>query len=254
MQLILTPTAEQASIAAARQIAGTLQGLPHPVLGLATGRTMEGIYAVLAQIHQTENLDFSALTSFNLDEYVGLPPADPRSYHHYMQTRLFQSINANPEYLHVPNGTAPNLDAECAAYEAAIRAAGGIDLQLLGIGDTGHIGFNEPPSAFDTRTRVVTLDEATRQQNAAMFGNDPSAVPTHAITMGVGTILDAKHLLLVATGPAKANILAAALEGPITPDVSASAIRLHARCTIIADEASAAALSPELKDQATRIA
>lgn len=247
MKLIITPDAASATHVAAHLLADTIRQRPDAVLGLATGRTMEGVYAALADIHRAEALSFSGIASFNLDEYVGLPPSDPRSYRHYMQTHLFDHVDADERHIHVPNGIAADLKTECAAYEAAIRTHGGISLQLLGIGDTGHIGFNEPPSPFDTRTRVVELDAATRQQNAEMFGGDPDAVPSEAITMGVGTILDAKRLLMVATGAAKADIVAAALEGPITPDVSASAIRLHGDVVVVLDEASAGALSPETR-------
>lgn len=252
MKLIIENDAGTAATAAAQLIAEEIGAHDTPVLGLATGRTMEGIYARLAQAHEQGTLDFSCVTSFNLDEYVGLSAEDPRSYHYYMQDHLFRFVNIDLHRTHLPDGAATDLDAECAAYEAQIARSGGIDLQLLGIGDTGHIGFNEPPSSFDTRTRCVELDEATREQNAAMFGGDPNAVPHEALTMGVGTILDARRLLLVATGPAKAGIVAKALEGPITPEVSASAIRLHKNYVVILDEASAAELSPATLAHAQR--
>ncbi|MBU2655626.1 glucosamine-6-phosphate deaminase [Acidomonas methanolica] len=250
-RLLILPDPDAATAAAARLIAQTIRNDARVVLGLATGRTMEGVYARLASMHRDEALSFSGVTTFNLDEYVGLSASDPNSYHHYMRTHLFDPVDADAARVHLPDGAAADPDAECAAYERAIRAVGGIALQLLGIGDTGHIGFNEPPSAFDTRTRVVELDEATRRQNAPMFGGDPEAVPREAITMGVGTILESKRLLLLATGPAKAAILAAALEGPVTPEVSASAIRLHPDVTVVLDTDAAAALSPAFKARAT---
>ncbi|MBS1088529.1 glucosamine-6-phosphate deaminase [Gluconobacter wancherniae] len=240
LNVIIAPDTASAFQQAATFLADHIRGAAHPVLGLATGRTMESIYALLVSDHQAGKLDFSQLTSFNLDEYVGLSPTDPRSYRHYMQEHLFGHVNMRPEHVHVPDGTASDLVAECAAYEAAIQNEGGLGLQLLGIGETGHIGFNEPPSAFDTRTRPVTLDDVTRRQNAAMFGGQPGAVPHTALTMGVGTILEARELLLVATGSSKARIVAEALLGPLTPDISASAIRLHANCTVILDHEAAA--------------
>ncbi|KXV02583.1 glucosamine-6-phosphate deaminase [Gluconobacter potus] len=239
MNVIVTDNPEQAFQCIADMIANEIRRSSTPVLGLATGRTMENIYRLLVQQHKAGALDFSDTTSFNLDEYVGLAPTDPNSYHHYMQDHLFAHVNMEASRAHVPNGIAPELEVECAHYEAAIHAAGGIDLQLLGIGETGHIGFNEPPSAFDSRTRVVHLDEVTRRQNSCMFDNDPDRVPPHALTMGVGTILDARRLVLVAVGKGKAAIVNEALNGPISEAVSASAIRLHDNATIILDTAAA---------------
>ncbi|MFC0510951.1 MULTISPECIES: glucosamine-6-phosphate deaminase [Asaia] len=250
MRLFIMPDPHSATRFAANEIASLMIERPNPVLGLATGRTMEGVYRALCGMHREEGLDFSTTTSFNLDEYVGLSAADPCSYHHYMNALLFNHVNSRPDAIHLPAGDAPDLDAECTAYEESIRASGGIDLQLLGIGDTGHIGFNEPPSPFDSRTRCVTLNQKTRIQNAAMFGGNPDAVPTRALTMGVGTILEARQLLLLALGQSKAAIIAKALEGPVGPQVSASAIRLHRQCTVILDEASASALSAETRGQA----
>ncbi|WP_122050465.1 glucosamine-6-phosphate deaminase [Asaia bogorensis] len=250
MRLIIMPESSSAMRLAAAEIASVMTSCASPVLGLATGRTMEGVYGDLVRLHQKQGLDFSQTTTFNLDEYVGLPADDRRSYHYYMNDLLFRHVNISPENVHLPDGMATDLSQECAAYEQAIHQAGGIDLQLLGIGDTGHIGFNEPPSPFDTRTRCVTLNERTRQQNAAMFGGDPHKVPSQALTMGVGTILESKQLLLLALGRAKADIVARAIEGDVTPQVSASAIRLHGRCTVILDEASASALTEQTRRMA----
>ncbi|WP_408872346.1 glucosamine-6-phosphate deaminase [Gluconobacter roseus] len=235
MKIIVTDSSDQAFTRAADMIADEIRSTPTPVLGLATGRTMESIYRLLVQQHEAGTLDFSGTTSFNLDEYVGLPPTDPNSYNHYMREHLFAHVNMPAGRAHVPDGVAADLDAECARYEAAIRASGGIGLQLLGIGETGHIGFNEPPSAFDSRTRVVPLDDVTRRQNSGMFGNDPERVPERALTMGVGTILEARQLLLVAVGDGKAAIINDALNGPISADVSATAIRFHDNVTVILD-------------------
>ncbi|OAG73953.1 glucosamine-6-phosphate deaminase [Gluconobacter japonicus] len=239
MQVIVTPDPGAAFQQAASIIAGEIRSNPSPVLGLATGRTMEGIYSLLVQDHLQNGLDFSTTTSFNLDEYVGLPVSSPQSYRHYMNDHLFAHVNMRADHVHVPDGLAEDLNAECQAYEQAIYDAGGIGLQLLGIGETGHIGFNEPPSPFDSRTRQVTLHPVTRRQNAGMFGGDANKVPEKALTMGVDTILDARHLLLVACGRSKADIIARALLDTVTPDVSASALRLHPHCTVILDTAAA---------------
>lgn len=239
MKIIVTDTPGQAFQRAADMIAEEIRGSGAPVLGLATGRTMESIYQLLVRDHDAGTLDFSGTTSFNLDEYVGLLPTDTNSYSHYMQEHLFSHVNMPAGQGHVPNGVAVDLEAECARYEAAIRAAGGLGLQLLGIGETGHIGFNEPPSAFDSRTRVVHLDDVTRRQNSAMFGDDPERVPERALTMGVGTILEARRLVLVAVGEGKAAIVDEALNGPISEAVSATAIRLHDDATVIMDATAA---------------
>jgi len=239
MNIIVTDSPEQAFSKAADMIACEVLYNPHPVLGLATGRTMESIYRLLVKQYEASALDFAATTSFNLDEYVGLSATDPNSYRYYMQEHLFKHVNMPPSQIHVPNGIAEDLSVECACYEASIENAGGIGLQLLGIGETGHIGFNEPPSAFNSRTRVVHLDEITRRQNSGMFGNDPTRVPEHALTMGVGTILEARKLLLVAVGKGKAAIVDDALNGPLNENVSATAIRLHQDCTVILDNAAA---------------
>lgn len=241
MEVIIRPTAAAAAELVARIIAGELLAHPHLVLGLATGRTMEDVYARLAGLHRGQNLDFSRCRTFNLDEYVGLPGDDPHSYRHYMNHHLFAQVNIDPRNTHLPDGMAADLDAECARYEEQIAACGGIDLQLLGIGRVGHLGFNEPLSALRSRTRVKALAPVTRAQNAPLFGH-PDDVPHRAITMGVGTILDARRCVLLATGPAKAEIVAKAVEGPITAMISATALQLHPRCTVVVDEAAAGCL------------
>lgn len=236
MEVIIQPDAP----AAARLVAGIidreLRANPSLVLGLATGATMEPVYADLVRRHRDEGLDFSLCRTFNLDEYVGLPADDPHSYRAFMNAHLFDKINIDLRDTHLPNGMAKDLRAECETYERKIRAAGGIDLQLLGIGSAGHIGFNEPLSALMSRTRDKSLTPETLKQNALYF-DKPSDMPRRALTMGVGTILDARRLLLLVTGPRKASILAKAVEGPITAMVTASALQLHSRCTVIVDEA-----------------
>lgn len=237
--MIVRPGADAAAALAAQLIAARLRAKPGLVLGLATGRTMERVYDRLAAME----LDFSNCRSFNLDEYIGVSAEDERSYRCYMDERLFGRVNIPRANTHVPDGVAADLGAEAARYERLIREAGGIDLQLLGIGEAGHIGFNEPLSALMSRTREKALTPVTRRQNAAMFGGDPDQVPARALTMGVGTILEARELLLLATGPEKAEVVARAVEGPITAMISASALQLHPNCKVVLDEAAAGALS-----------
>jgi glucosamine-6-phosphate deaminase len=236
MEVIIRTSAEQAAELASRLVATRLRAKPDLVLGLATGRTMERVYDRLVAARESEGLDFSRCRTFNLDEYIGVPAEDDHSYRFYMNHHLFSRVNIDLANTHVPDGMATDLRAEAAHYEQLIREAGGIDVQLLGIGEAGHIGFNEPLSALMSRTRDKALTPLTRQQNAAMFGGDPDKVPKRALTMGVGTILDARELLLLATGGTKASILAKAVEGPITAMISASAIQLHANCKVIIDE------------------
>ncbi len=241
MEVIIRPDAEAAADLVARIVAKDLRGNPHLVLGLATGRTMESVYRILGDWHRHQGLDFSLCSTFNLDEYVGLSPEDPHSYRHYMNEHLFRQVNIDLRNTHLPDGLAPDLDAECRKYERDIVRFNGIDLQLLGIGQAGHIGFNEPLSALHSRTRVKALTPTTLEQNAPLFGGEEK-VPRRAMTMGVGTILEARRCLLLATGPAKAPIIAKAVEGPITALISATALQLHVRCTVIVDEAAASHL------------
>ena len=188
MEVIIQATVEQAVELAARLIAARVRAKPDLVLGLATGRTMEGVYDRLVSIQRSDGLDFSRCRTFNLDEYIGIPGEDEHSYRYYMNHHLFSRVNIDRANTHVPDGMAANLRAEAARYEHLIRQAGGIDLQLLGIGEGGHIGFNEPLSALMSRTREKALTPVTRRQNATMFGGDPDKVPKRAMTMGVGTI------------------------------------------------------------------
>ncbi len=242
MEVIIRPDPDDAAELVARIIAKELRANPHLVLGVATGRTMERVYRRLVRMHRKEVLDFSLCSTFNLDEYVGLAPEDPHSYRQYMNQHLFRQVNIDPRNTHLPNGRAPDLEAECRSYEAAIARFGGIDLQLLGIGQAGHIGFNEPLSALRSRTRVKALAPLTLEQNAGFFGGEDK-VPRRAITMGVGTILESRRCLLLATGAEKAEIIAKAVEGPITSMISATALQLHARCTVVVDEPAASLLA-----------
>lgn len=243
MEVIIRPDAEKTAQLAALFIANQMTLHSKFVLGLATGRTMERIYAILVNMHRNEGVDFSRCHSFNLDEYIGLPTEDKNSYRSYMNHHLFDHVNIKNTNTHVPNGMARNLKTEAKIYEEKIHQVGGIDLQLLGIGETGHIGFNEPLSALMSRTRDKSLTPHTRRQNAEMFGGDPNKVPSRAMTMGVGTILEARSILLVALGTSKASILAKAIEGPITSMISASALQLHSSCKILVDHDAASQLS-----------
>jgi glucosamine-6-phosphate deaminase len=245
MEVIIRPTADAAAGLVASLVAAGVRENPRLVIGFATGRTMERVYALLVREHRERGLSFAQVTTFNLDEYTGLAPGSPDSYRSYMQERLFRHTDITPANTRLPDGNARDLDAECAAYEERIAAAGGIDLQLLGIGAVGHIGFNEPLSALRSRTRVKALSPQTIAQNAASFGGDPNKVPRRAITMGVGTILDSRRVLLLATGADKAEIIAKAVEGPVTSMISASALQLHPRCTVIVDEAAAVRLTQQ---------
>jgi glucosamine-6-phosphate deaminase len=190
-------------------------------------------------MHQEEGLDFSLCRTFNLDEYVGLAPTDPHSYRYYMNEKLFKRVNIDLRNTHLPHGTAPDLKAECERYEVLMKSVGGIDLQLLGIGRDGHIGFNEPLSSLRSRTRDKSLTPDTIAVNSTLFGDQPERMPRRAMTMGVGTILDAREIVMLATGAGKAGIMARAVEGPVTSMVTASALQLHPACKVIVDEAAA---------------
>jgi glucosamine-6-phosphate deaminase len=238
MEVIIQPNQEAAAALVGRIVARELRANPNLVLGLATGQTMECVYRHLVRVHQTEKLDFSLCRTFNLDEYVGLFPSDPNSYRYYMNHHLFRHVNIDPRNTYLPNGLASDLNEECRRYEATIQRFGGIDLQLLGIGKAGHIGFNEPLSALRSRTRVKALTPTTLKQNAATFGGEEN-MPRRAITMGVGTILECRRCILLATGESKAKVIAQAVEGPITSMISATALQLHPRATVIVDEAAA---------------
>jgi glucosamine-6-phosphate deaminase len=239
--VIIEPDAEAASRRAAKAIADLVRSKPDCVLGLATGSTPLGIYRELAGLHQEESLDFSAVTTFNLDEYVGLEPSHPQSYRFFMERNLFDHINIQRSRIHVPDGRALDFELFCRSYEDRIRAAGGIDLQLLGIGTDGHIAFNEPGSSLGSRTRLKTLASETIQDNARFFGS-PDKVPRLAVTMGVGTILEARRCLLVAFGPAKADAIQKTIEGPVTSQVTASALQLHRDVMVVLDEGAASLL------------
>jgi glucosamine-6-phosphate deaminase len=242
MEIIIQPDEAAAASLVARIVAADLRRNPRIVLGLATGRTMDLVYRHLARLHREQALDFSRCHTFNLDEYVGLSAENPNSYRYYMKEHLFRHLDIEPGRIHLPNGVADDLDAECRRYEAAIQKAGGIDLQLLGIGRTGHIAFNEPLSALQSRTRIKALSPATLRQNGKYFGG-ADKVPPRAITMGVGTILESRRCVLLALGKDKAGVVAKAVEGPISSMITASALQMHPRCAVVLDEAAAAQLT-----------
>ncbi len=238
MEVIIKRSSVEVSHLAARIVAHQVKRKPDSVLGLATGATPELMYSSLAHMHRDEKLDFSRVTTFNLDEYVGLAANHPHSYHHYMETNFFSHVNIPKERIHIPDGLAKDIPASCREYEAAIHAAGGIDLQVLGLGTDGHIGFNEPSSSLSSRTRIKTLTEQTVDANRRFFSKGEK-VPHHVITMGVGTIREARCCILIAYGEGKADAVARMVEGPITAMVPASVLQLHENTIVIVDEESA---------------
>jgi len=242
MTLVIAPTAEAACAHAAELVAALLAARRGAVLALPVGATPRLVYAELRARHRTGELSFAHATAFNLDEYVGVTRDDPRSFHHTLRDQLYDHIDLAAARTHAPDGAAADLDAAAAGYEQAIAGAGGLDLALLGIGGNGHIAFNEPGSPFTSRTRVVALAPETRAGAAASFGG-AHVVPTHALTMGIATILAARRCVLLAHGAGKAAIVARALEDTIGPDVPASAVRLHADATVILDAAAASRLT-----------
>ena len=240
MRARVFPDYEALSVAVAYVVAGKLEEEPSSVLMLPTGITPLGMYRRLVEMHRSEGLSFANATFFNLDEYLGLAPDHRASYHVYMKEHLYGLINANPARVFVPDGTAPDPQAECERYEAAIREAGGIDVCVLGIGRNGHIGFNEPGAPFDSRTRVVELSESTRKVNASDFEADRA--PERAITAGMATIFDSKSVLLLASGTNKAGAVAAAVEDDVSESMPASMLRSHQSAVLFLDEAAASDL------------
>ncbi len=244
MEVIIKQDYNEMSKLSAHMIAELVRSRPRCVLGLATGSTPIGTYKELIRLHKEEGLDFSKVTTFNLDEYVGLPPEHDQSYHYFMNDNLFKHININKKNVHVPEGIAKDIPAFCRWYEEQIVKAGGIDIQLLGIGGNGHIAFNEPGSSLGSRTRVKTLDEATRKDNARFF-TSLDEVPKYAITMGIGTIMEARQLILLANKDNKADAIKMTVEGPITAMVPATVVQLHPKAVIIVDKPAASKLTRE---------
>lgn len=236
------PTAHHVARTLARRVAAAVRENPRIVLGLPTGRTPLLFYEELVRLHVEQNVDFSQATTFNLDEFVGIPAEHPGSYRTFMRRFLFAHVNVDAARTHFLDGAAADLEQECDRYEDAIAAAGGIDLQILGIGTNGHIGFNEPGPELDARTHKVTLRPETRSSNAALFGGDPANVPAHALSMGMGTILHARQAVLLATGETKARCVERVVRGPITTTLPASLLQLHPDAELMLDEAAAQGL------------
>ncbi len=229
------------SRAAAAVIAVQVRARPDSVLGLATGSTPVGAYKELVRLCREEGLDFSRVVTYNLDEYLGLPPDNAQSYNYFMWEHLFRHVNIRAKNVHLPPSQPADAARACQDYDRSIEAAGGIDLQLLGIGHNGHIGFNEPDFYLRTETHLVALTEDTIAANSRFF-EDPALVPRAAITMGVGTIMKARHIVLMAAGADKAEIVARMVEGPVTTEAPASILQMHPHVTVLLDRAAAAVL------------
>jgi len=241
MEVVILNGSKQIGKLAADAIEELLRRKPNAVLGLATGSSPLPVYDELAARHERDGLDFSRASGFALDEYVGLPAGHPESYREVIRREFTNRVNIAPENVHGPDGTATDILAACRAYEESITAAGGIDLQLLGVGTDGHIGFNEPGSSFASRTRIKSLIEQTRRDNARFF-NSLAEVPHHVLTQGLGTIMDARHVILVATGAQKAQAVREFVEGPVSAICPASVLQFHPHATVLLDEAAASAL------------
>ena len=241
IQTSVHATSEAASLAVAKRIAEQVQAKPDCVLGLATGGTPSQTYRELIEMNRSGEVDFSGVTSFNLDEYIGLDGTHPQSYRAFMNEQLFDHINIHPERTFVPDGCTKDVVNHCGEYEGMIRDAGGIDLQLLGLGHNGHIAFNEPGSPAYSRTRQVDLTADTIEKNARFF-ESINEVPRHAITMGIATIMEAKSIVLLALGESKSEAVEAMLQGPVTESMPASLLRNHDHVTVVLDEAAASRL------------
>ena len=241
MEVIILAGSRPIARLAADAIETLLGRKPGAVLGLATGSSPSPVYNELALRHERDGLDFSQARGFALDEYVGLPPGHPESYREVIRREFTERVNIRPANVHGPDGAAEDIPGSCRAYEDAIRDAGGVDLQLLGVGTDGHIGFNEPASSLASRTRIKTLIEQTRRDNARFFGS-LAEVPHHVLTQGLGTIMEARHVILIATGAQKAQSVRDLVEGPVAAICPASVLQLHPHATILVDEAAASSL------------
>jgi glucosamine-6-phosphate deaminase len=241
VEVVIVDDRASGAVLVADAIAAVLARESRPVLGLATGGTPEPVYDELAQRHERGELSLAHCRAFLLDEYVGLPADHPESYRSVINRQVVARLDLPADSVHGPDGSAADLPQACAAYDAAVRSAQ-VDLQLLGVGTDGHVGFNEPGSSLASHTRIKTLTAQTRQDNARFFGGDVDAVPRHVLTQGIGTILAARHLVLLAWGEGKAEAVAALVEGPVTAMVPASALQLHPHVTVVVDEAAAGRL------------
>ena len=241
MRVIIVKDMEELSKVGASVVSSAMKDKNHCVLGLATGTTPIPLYQELIRMHKEEGLDFSTTITFNLDEYVGLEPTHEQSYRYFMNSQFFDHVNISKKNTHVPDGMAEDIDRLCEEYEEMMDDVGGVDCQLLGIGSNGHIGFSEPGTSLSSRTHKTRLTENTISDNSRLFEKRED-VPTEAITMGIGTVLDADSVLLIANGANKADAVAAAIEGPITASVPASALQLHPNVTFVVTEDAATKL------------
>ena len=246
MNIICVQDYQEMSRKAADLLSEQIAIKENSVLGLATGGTVLGIYDQLNQSYRRGALDFSKVSTINLDEYVGLSPDHPDSYRYYMEQNLFSRVNLIPENCHLPNGLAESIEYECLRYDQLIPQLGGIDMLLLGLGCNGHIGFNEPPADFEKETHCVVLSDSTRRANARFF-DSLDEVPTHATTMGIKSILQTRHILLCVSGTSKAEILQKVLFGPVTPEVPGSILQTHPNVTVIADRDARSCLPEEYR-------
>jgi len=244
MLLMIKDSYEEMSKTAAKIVADRIRKKPNLVLGLATGSTPLGLYKELVRMHKEEGLSFSKVTTFNLDEYISLPRSHDQSYYYFMNENLFKHIDVDLRFVHVPDGMAGDIESHCDWYDAEIQRWGGIDLQILGIGANGHIAFNEPGSSLGSRTRIKTLTEQTVKDNARFF-TSMAEVPKTAITMGIGTIMEAKEVILLANKKNKAEAIKNSIEGPITAMVPASIIQMHRKAFVVVDKDAASLLTHE---------
>lgn len=242
MEVIILPSNKETGVVAANAIEALVRAKPNAVLGLATGSSPLPIYDELARRHDEEGLNFGEVRGFALDEYVGLPVGHYESYREVIRREFTNRVDVNPANVHGPDGSAADIAAACHEYEEAIKAAGGVDLQILGVGTNGHVGFNEPGSSLASRTRIKTLADQTRQDNARFF-DSIDQVPHHVVTQGLGTIMDARHLVLLASGEGKAEAIRELVEGPVTASCPGSVLQLHPHVTILVDEAAASKLA-----------
>lgn len=244
MRIIVCENYEEVSKKAAQMILSQVTLKPNSVLGLATGSTPIGMYENLVKLNQKGEIDFSEVRTFNLDEYYNLPKNNDQSYHYFMHKHLFDHINIKPENVHIPNGMTDNVDAECERYDELIKESGGVDIQVLGIGNNAHIGFNEPTVNFEKGTHLVELEESTIEANSRFFDNIED-VPKKAITMGVGSIFKSRKIMLIATGENKAEAIYNTVYGKVVPEVPASILQFHNDIVLILDKEAAKLLKEE---------
>ncbi|NFI04560.1 MULTISPECIES: glucosamine-6-phosphate deaminase [unclassified Clostridium] len=244
MKILVCENYDKLSEKAAQIIMSQITLKSNSILGLATGSTPIGMYKKLVEMYENKMIDFSDVKTFNLDEYQNLPISNDQSYHYFMDDNLFNYINVKRENIHIPNGMANDIENECVKYDNLIKEAGGIDIQVLGIGNNAHIGFNEPTVNFEKKTYVVELEESTKIANARFF-NSLDEVPSKAITMGIGSIFESKKIMLLATGENKAKAIYDTIYGKVTPEVPASILQFHDDLIVILDKEAASLLNPK---------